>query len=205
MTKIIFSPCGLYYKELCYFAGSWIQNWMRYVHSFVALSGPPDGYWVTGVGWMSCLFQFCRRIAPRHAFERRTGVPQSLGPLMSLLWKLSRCLVNIFQADHLISFCLFPAHQQTGGNELTAPLQQQWQSPWQISSIVFSQTSQSTLVEHTIVYKSWQLSDPSEIGTGERHAEQTQISASTLALISCVTLYSSPFVRTSAISLIYRA
>lgn len=153
---------------------------------------------------MSCLFQFCRRIAPRHAFER-TGVPQWLGPLMSLLWKLSRCLVNISQADYLISFCLFSAHQQTGGNELTAPLQQQWQSPWQISSIVFSQTSQSTLVGHTIVYKSWQLSDPSEIDTGERHAEQTRISASALALISCVTLYSSPFLRASAISLIYRA
>lgn len=154
---------------------------------------------------MSSLFQFCRHIAPRHAFERRTGVPQRLGPLMSLLWKLSRCLVNIFQADHLISFCLFPAHQQARGNELTASLQQQWQSPWQISSIVFSQTGQSTLVEHTIVYKSRQLSDLSEIGTGERHTEQTRISASALALVSCVTSCSLPFLRASAISLIYRA
>lgn len=124
--------------------------------------------------------------------------------LMSLLWELSRYSVTSFQADRWLPSASF-LHMSKHEVKSTWPLlEQQWESQWQISSIVSSQINQCTLPEHAIVYKLLQLSDLSEIGTGERQAEQTWISAPALALICCVALPSSLLPRASATSFIYR-
>lgn len=161
MTEIISSPCGLYYKGLGLTARSWIQNPTCCVHSFIALSGLSNGCGVTGVGWMS---------PPSHDWEENRCSSMAQTANVSAL-RTFKVLSNQLSSRSVVAFCFFPAHEQMQVKSTWPLLEQQWESQWQISSIVSSQINQCTLPEHAIVYKLLQLSDLSEIGTGERQAD----------------------------------
>lgn len=141
---------------------------------------------------------------PSQAWLREQVFLNGFEQLKPLLWKLSRYSVNSFRADPWLPSASFLHTSKQEVMSTWPPLEQQWQSQWQISSIVCSQISQSTRLEHAIVYKLLQLSDPSQMGTGERQAEQTWISALALALISCLPLHHLTLLRAPATSVIYR-